>query len=185
MREPSEWIVRHAGRLVPGASVLDVAAGEGRHARWLAARGCQVTAIDRAPAALVTLRSIPGVSVIDADIEADRAGAWPVAPASFDALVVTHYLHRPLFPAMAASLRPGGYLLYETFMVGNERYGRPSSAAFLLRESELLTAFPGLRILAFEQGLRPGSSPRVVQRLLAWAPGGGPELPSLAPGQIL
>jgi SAM-dependent methyltransferase len=185
MTEPSDWILRYAGLLSPGASVLDVAAGQGRHARWLAARGCRVTAIDRAPEALTSLRSIAGLTVIEADIEADRADAWPVPPGSFDALVVTHYLHRPLFPRMAASLRPGGYLLYETFMVGNERYGRPSSPAFLLRESELLAAFATLRVIAFEQGVRPGPSPRVVQRLLACAPGGSLELPSLASGQIL
>ncbi len=181
MSAPSTWVLRHSDLLVAGLRVLDVAAGDGRHARWLAARGCRVSAIDRAPAALEALRLIPGIEVLDADIE---AAPWPLAPASFDVLLVTNYLHRPLFPVLATALRPGGLLIYETFMAGNERYGRPSSPAFLLREGELLEAFADFRVLAFEQGLRQGTVPRVVQRLLALAPGGGPELPPLASDQI-
>jgi SAM-dependent methyltransferase len=178
---PSDWLVRHAELLSPGIEVLDLAAGSGRHARWLAGRGCRVTAIDRSPEALASLSRIEGVRVFEADVE---AGPWPVTPASLDAVVVTNYLHRPLYGAIAASLRPGGVLVYETFMIGNERYGRPSNPAFLLREGELLEAFAGLRVVAFEQGLIEGASPRVVQRLLARAAPGELQLPAQGVLQI-
>jgi len=145
--------------------VLDLACGYGRHARHFGAHGARVTAIDRDAAALATLAGVPGVTTQCADLE---GAPWPCAPASFDAVVVTNYLHRPNFPDLVASLRPGGVLIYETFMAGNERYGKPSNPAFLLRPGELLEAFGGaLAVTAFEQGT-VGHPPRaVVQRLCA------------------
>ena len=59
-------------------------------------------------------------------------------------------------------------LLYETFAIGNERYGRPSNPDYLLRENELLDLAVGrLTIVAFEQGAVDGDRPAVVQRLAA------------------
>jgi hypothetical protein len=88
-------------------------------------------------------------------------------------VVVANYLHRPLFPALAAALAPGGVLLYETFMAGNERFGRPSNPAFLLRPGELWSAFDGLQIVAFEQGLARSPKPAMRQRLCARRPPNG------------
>ena|SRR5262245_2882656 len=162
---PSPWIERWAPLVKPGAAVLDLACGHGRHARYFAARGCSVVAVDRDQSALATLAEIQRVQVKRADLEGE---AWPFAPACFDAIVVTNYLHRPLFASLAAALRPEGVLLYETFMCGNERFGKPANPAFLLRPNELFEAFAGrLRVAAFEQGevLRP--KPALIQRLCA------------------
>ena len=82
-------------------------------------------------------------------------------------MVVANYLHRPLFAALAAALDEGGVLIYETFMTGNEKFGRPSNPAFLLRPGELLQAFPGLATVAFEQGTVERPKPAVIQRLCA------------------
>jgi hypothetical protein len=82
---------------------------------------------------------------------------------------VTHYLHRPLFPALGAALAQGGMLIYETFAVGNERFGRPSNPDFLLRPGELLDAFAGLTVIAFEQGEVNRPRPAVIQRIAAIA----------------
>ncbi len=60
-------------------------------------------------------------------------------------MVVTNYLHRPLFPMLLDALASGGVLLYETFMAGNERFGRPSRPEFLLKDGELLD----LRVAVF------------------------------------
>jgi len=107
-------------------------------------------------------------------VNADLEGApWPFAPAQFDAVIVTSYLHRPLFGAIAASLRGGGALIYETFMAGNERFGRPSNPDYLLRPHELLGAFAALDVVAFEQGVEQVPAPRAVQRIAALARGGG------------
>jgi len=158
---PSPWVERWAHLIAPRGSVLDVAAGHGRHATWLAARGHVVTAIDRDAAAMAPLSGI--AEVVVADIE---AAPWPLAGRRFDAVVVTNYLWRPLLPTLTASLSEGGVLLYETFAAGNETVGRPSRRDFLLAPGELLQAAAGLRIVAYEDGFLPNPE-RFVQRLAA------------------
>jgi hypothetical protein len=87
----------------------------------------------------------------------------------YDGIVVANYLHRPLFAAIAAALAPNGVLIYETFLIGNERFGHPRNPAFLLRPGELLEAFAALTTLAFEQGEVTLPRPSVIQRIAALA----------------
>jgi SAM-dependent methyltransferase len=155
---PSEWVVRWAPRVKRGP-VLDVASGGGRHARYFAERRLEVVAVDREP------QSIPGVRFVQADLE--DGTPWPFAGQRFGAIVVTNYLHRPLFKSIADSLDEGGVLIYETFMIGNERFGRPSNPAFLLKPGELREAFASLRIEAFEEGEVARPKPAVIQRICA------------------
>ena len=161
--EPSAWIVEWVAQIRPGGEVLDVACGNGRHARFLARLGFEVHAVDR-DASL--FRDIPdGVSFLEADLE---AGPWPYAGRRFDGIVVTHYLHRPLLPVLVASLEPGGVLIYETFAQGNERFGKPSNPAFLLAPGELLEAVRGsLRVLGYEDRVVDAPRPAAIQRLCA------------------
>ncbi len=159
---PSDWVLRHTRDLAPGRHVLDLACGSGRHVRWLAERGHRVTALDRDAAALATLEGI-AAERIEADIE---AGPWPLADRHFDLVVVTNYLWRPLLPAIAACVAPGGRLVYETFALGNERHGRPSRPDFLLRPGELLgLADAQLQVSAYEDGLLDAPMRR-VQRIV-------------------
>jgi SAM-dependent methyltransferase len=141
--------------LVTRGPVLDVASGAGRHAAYFAARGLEVVAVDRDD------QVIPGVRFVKADLE--DGSPWPFA-AHFGAIIVTNYLHRPLLPTVGRALAEGGVLIYETFMVGNERYGKPSNPNFLLRPGELLEAFRELTVVAFEQGT---TGKAVVQRICA------------------
>lgn len=166
---PSPWIARFAALVPTGARVLDLACGEGRHARLFAVRGCRVVAVDRDPAALARLADVATIDARTLDLE---TGAWPLAGERFDAIVVANYLHRPLFPHLAAALVPDGVLLYETFARGNEAYGRPSNPAFLLERDELLARLhPPLTVVAFEQGRVHGAGrDAVVQRLAAVGP---------------
>jgi SAM-dependent methyltransferase len=159
--EPSPWVRRWAALIVRGGHVLDVACGSGRHLRWLAARGFAVTGVDRDAGALEPLRLL-GRAVV-ADIE---NGPWPFAGETFDAVVVTNYLWRPLLPTLVASVADGGVLIYETFALGNEAFGKPSNPAFLLRPGELLEACRELHVVAYEDGLLEGP-PRRVQRIAA------------------
>ncbi len=156
---PSEWVRRWARLVRPGGRVLDVACGGGRHARLLAELGYRVLGVDRDPGT-----PVPGVEVRVADLE---AGPWPLEGERFDAVVVVNYLHRPLFPRLLESLAAGGVLIYETFALGNERYGRPSNPDFLLQPNELLERTRALRPVAFEQGTVVRPKPAVVQRLCA------------------
>ena len=161
--EVSGWVRRWAHLVKPGATLLDLACGHGRHARWFTQRGVAVTGIDRDAAALSGL--VECARTVVADLEAD---SWPLGAETFDAVLVTNYLWRPLMPAIAASIASGGVLIYETFAIGNERFGKPSNPAFLLRPGELLelASAHGLRVVAYEDGtLREPH--RVVQRIVA------------------
>lgn len=164
---PSDWVVRWAHLIPGGGEVLDIAAGHGRHARWLAARGHHVVALERDGAALAALAGIGAVEPVQADLE--DGSPWPLAESRrFAAVVVTRYLHRPLLPRLAALLAPGGVLVYETFARGNETVGRPSNPAFLLAPGELLDAVrPALRVIAFEDGFEATPRPAFVQRICA------------------
>ncbi len=162
--------MRWAKLVTPGRPVLDVAAGAGRHSTFFAARGHPVTAVERHVAALAAaMDNAAGskVRVIAADLE--DGTPWPLPGETFGGVVVTSYLHRPLFPVLVAALEPGGVLLYETFMTGQERYGRPTNPAFLLRDGELLDVARagGLSVVAYEAGPVDESRPAMVQRIAA------------------
>ena len=160
---PSEWVQRWAPLIPPGGRVLDVASGSGRHARWLATHGHPVDAVDRDAEALATLSDARGVTTHCADLE---NGPWPFEAGRYAGVVVTNYLHRPLFPELLAALTPRGVLIYETFAVGNERYGRPSNPAFLLKPGELLDVLRGrLRVIAYEDVHVEHPKPAMVQRV--------------------
>src|SRR5690606_8017512 len=108
---PSGWVMRFAP-LIGAGDVLDLACGSGRHAKWLAARGHAVVAVDRDEAALA-LASGPGIQTMQTDLEGEDDAVWPFEAGRFAAIVVTNYLHRPLFPHMLRSLAKGGVLIYE------------------------------------------------------------------------
>lgn len=156
---PSDWVVRWAG-LIERGPVLDVASGSGRHARLFAQRGLEVVAVDREQQAFGGK-----VKFVKADLE--DGSPWPFAGQRFAGVVVANYLHRPLMKVLEESLDEGGVLIYETFMAGNERYGRPSRPDFLLRPGELLEAFAALTVAAFEQGTVERPKKAVVQRICA------------------
>jgi len=160
---PSPWIERFAPLIPPGGRVLDLACGRGRHARFLASRGHAVEAVDRDAAAVAALADAAGVTTRQADLE---GGPWPYYGEVFEGIVVSRYLHRPLMPNLLAALGPGGILIYETFMVGNERLGKPENPAFLLRAGELLELVrKRFTVIAFEQGEVGLPRPAVVQRI--------------------
>jgi len=150
--------VRWAPRIARGP-VLDVACGGGRHARFFRDRGLEVLAVDREPVEL------EGIRFVKAELE--KGDPWPFAGQRFGGIVVTNYLHRPLFPHLVSSLDEGGVLIYETFMAGNERFGKPSNPEFLLRPGELREAFKGLQELGFEEGEFDKPKRSMIQRICA------------------
>ena len=160
---PSVWVSRFLPLIKPGGLVLDLAAGSGRHVRLLRDCGFAVCAVDRDTTALLAFAG-PYCEVRRIDLETNDRGQLGD---HYDGIIVTNYLHRPLLPAIARALAPGGVLIYETFARGNERFGRPRNPDFLLRPGELLEAFTTLTVVAFEQGEVSGPRPAVIQRLAA------------------
>jgi SAM-dependent methyltransferase len=162
---PSPWLIRHAPLIRAGGSVLDLACGNGRNTRWLAEQGWRVEAVDRDASAIAGLQEIPGVHAWVANLE---QGLWSFEGQHFDAIVVCRYLHRPLLPKLAEALAESGVLIYETFMRGQEKFGRPQNPDFLLRSDELYEAYgKTLTVVAFEQGVAEAPKPAMVQRLCA------------------
>ena len=158
---PSDWVRRWAPLIPSGSTVLDVACGAGRHVRWFHSRGFPVVGVDQSAQALDACSDLG--EMVCADLE---NGPWPFAGRQFGAVVVTNYLWRPLWPALLASVAPGGVLLYETFARGNETVGRPARAEFLLAPGELLRACATLHVVAYEDGFLPQPE-RFVQRIAA------------------
>ena len=170
--QPSGWVGRFAG-LMPAGLVLDLACGSGRHVPLITGLGHPVLAVDRDLAALASIQAAghAALQTLQFDLENEQAAQhpdWPFAPARFAGIVVTNYLHRPLFDAMLASLAPGGVLIAETFADGNGLFGKPSNPAFLLQPGELLALAQrasDLRVLAFEDGYVAAPKPAMVQRI--------------------
>lgn len=174
MDAPSPFLLAHLDALAAAARrgpVVDLACGEGRHALALAARGIAVIGVDRDGAGLRGLQARARAECLPirglwADLEASPS--LPFGPARCGALLVFRYLHRPLCAALAASLRAGGLLLYETFTTAQRELGYgPRNPAFLLEPGELPRLFPQLEVLETWEGLTPGERPAALARLLA------------------
>ena len=163
---PFLWIVRFAPLVLPGEAVLDLACGAGRHTRLFLERGRPVTGVDVDVSGLDDLRQHPRLEIVQANLE--DGSPWPLPNRRFGAVVVTNYLWRPLFGPMLDAIEEGGVLLYETFALGNEAYGRPTDPDFLLRPGELIEAVRGrLQIVAYEHGYLDHPRPAIKQRLCA------------------
>lgn len=166
--QPSAWVTRFT-HLIPSGEVLDLASGAGRHSRWLAVQGHPVLAVDRNADALA-LAAGEGIKTQQVNLETGNPEQdWPFAAERFAGVVVVNYLHRPLWKKMIASLALDGILLYETFALGNEQFGKPSNPDFLLRHGELLeiAGQHGLQVIAYENGYTDNPKPAMVQRICA------------------
>ena len=158
---PEPWLTDNQDLLPGSGQALDVASGRGRHALWLAAKGLVTVAIDCDPDAVQFLNyegrrlGLPATAaVVDLErVDVDGLEGLPLpSKGAFDVIVVVHYLHRPLFPALRAALRPGGVLVYETFTKAQAARGKPCSPAFLLDSGELATLVAPLEILRAREG---------------------------------
>ncbi len=164
-----DWLTRHVDLLPVHGRALDVACGRGRHALWLAERGLDTVAVDRDAEAVQAVQHEARRRGLDVDarvqdLETDHAS---LGDALYDVIVVVHYLHRPLFPALVRALRPGGLLIYETFTRAQAARGKPTNPAFLLESGELPTLVAPLEILRAREGDYEG---RFVASVVAMAP---------------
>lgn len=139
IRGPAPWVLDNADLLRPGMRVLDVAAGRGRHALLFAAAGWPVTAIDRDGARLAALAAVAARLgwPLTTEVRDLETAAADLGTDAYDLIVVTHYLHRPLMPAIVRALAPGGLLVYETFTTAQAARGKPTNPDYLLQPGEL------------------------------------------------
>jgi tellurite methyltransferase len=152
--EPATWLVMNRTWLPASGTALDVACGRGRNALWLAQHGFVTTAVDRSAVAVAELNAVAQRDALPiratfVDLE---EGVPDLGEAAFDVIVVFHYLHRRLFPALVAALRPGGVLVYETFLRAQGARGKPTNPDFLLEPGELPRLVAPLEIRASREG---------------------------------
>ena len=158
MLTPARWLTDHRSLLPAQGDALDVACGRGRNALWLAAEGFIVRGVDRDAAAVEALNTEAARShfPVTGDVVDLESGDPGLGVSAFDLVVVTNYLHRPLFPYLLAALRPGGTLVYETFTRAQARRGKPTNPAFLLERDELRQLVAPLVILTAREGEAEG-----------------------------
>ncbi|MBX3023392.1 class I SAM-dependent methyltransferase [bacterium] len=170
---PSELLTQHRDLLPPGRA-LDVASGDGRHALWLARQGYAVDAFDLSHAGLLRLLARGrhehlAIHAIQANLE-----DFPLPTTRYAVVVNTYYLQRSLFPALRRAVRPGGAIVFETFLREQARIGHPRNPAFLLEPGELRAAFAGFEMLVDEEGCFAGArGPAYLARLIARRPSQG------------
>ena len=166
LNSPSKWVTRFVTLIAPGGTVLDLASGHGRHTKFLLKNGFKVTSLDANISGLKTISDKNGLEIIEKNLE--KCGSWPLGQRQFSGVIVTNYLHRPLFPHIISSLKDNGVLIYETFAIGNQNFGKPTNPKFLLKPGELLAeVFGKLRIVAYEEGFFQTPKKSVKQRICA------------------
>jgi len=164
---PAAWLVMNRPRLPSSGRALDVACGRGRNAVWLAQQGFATTAIDREPSVVAALDARvrrEGLPLTALAMDLESVVGVTLGEGAYDVVVVVHYLHRSLFPALLAALRPGGVLVYETFTVAQAARGRPTNPAFLLEPGELPRLVAPLAVVAAREGDYEG---RMVSSVVA------------------
>ena len=162
---PSPWVKRFARTIPHGGLVLDLACGAGRHSSFLVSLGYSVLAVDQDISAVKNLQN-PNIDAFEFDLEASE---WPLDGRTFSGIVVTNYLYRPFLDRLPKMLLENGVLIYETFALGNERFGKPSNPNFLLREGELLDLAEqfSLKVHAYEDIYVDQPKPAIIQRICA------------------
>ena len=168
---PDPFLVNAYAELLDGVnprSALDVAGGVGRHAIWLAQRGWRVNLLD-----------VSDVGIKQAQENAQRTGTETLVSTEtrdlntmqdfgreqYDLVIVFFFLLRELFPALAAAIKPGGFLIYKTYTSEQTHFiGGPSHPMFLLAPNELLRAFSSLRVLHYHETIQEKGVAELVAR---------------------
>ena len=136
--------------------VLDLACGTGQNGLMLARQGIPVVFADKSASALEVVKqhlvedALPG-RIWQVDLE--QPDTNPLSGQNFSAIIGFRYLHRPLFPAIKNAVEPGGLVVYETFTIENQRFGRPNNRDFLLQPGELKTIFQDWQIIFYFEGV--------------------------------
>jgi SAM-dependent methyltransferase len=150
---PAEFLVANRTLLGKGKA-LDIAMGAGRNAVYLAKEGFDVLGIEIAPDAVekaIALAAAENVKV--STIVADLEGGYHLEPSAYDLIICFYYLHRPLIAEIKKALKPGGVVVYETYLCDQAQWGKPANPDHLLKHDELLNMFCDWRITKYREGI--------------------------------
>jgi len=162
----SNWVSENYDYIKKKGLILDLACGSGRHGRFLLEKGFDVVFLDRDTSQLDWVPEVFRSQIIKHDLESGTS--WDFSPCSFDAVVVTNYLYRPIFPDLLSIIDEGGVLIYETFSKGNEIYGKPTNPNYLLEPEELIDLVrPTMRLISFKEGYSNEGKESITQKIVA------------------
>jgi len=166
MNEPSSWIKKIIYSIEPGGNLIDIACGQGRHSIEFANR-YKIFAVDKNKNFLKKLKNIKNVETINEDLE--NSLKWSFTKNKFKVVLISNYLFREKIGDLFNLVDIGGYLIYETFAIGNEKYGKPTNPDYLLCRDELLEIKPKnfITIDYFFGERFENTKKSVVQRLAA------------------
>ena len=162
---PSRWIINCVEAVTNNKElqILDFASGNGRHSKSLADNNRKITAVDNDDVKLSTYKNYQSIKTICFDLESEES--WPLKRNYYDIVIVTNYLYRPKIKKIGDLVKENGYLFYETFARGNERYGKPSNPNFLLKDKELIRVFKKkFKILYYFNGQGFSNEKKIIQR---------------------
>ncbi|MBI2182024.1 MAG: class I SAM-dependent methyltransferase [Deltaproteobacteria bacterium] len=137
---------------IPRGWALDIATGKGRNAIFLAEQGFDVVAVDVSPVALDDARKRAAGKSLSISWQQADLERVELPEATYDLVVDFNYLQRSLIPQIKAALKPGGHVIFETYLIGQEMIGHPKNPAYLLRHNELLELFRDFRVLCYREG---------------------------------
>ncbi len=165
MTKPSRWVMEILNDFHHYSTLIDVACGKGRHVKKLMRR-FKVTAVDYDVEALKEFKKLKNVEVINQDLEDESD--WVFLNRKFDIVLITNYLFRKKTKDLFKLVNDNGLIVYETFGVGNEKFGKPKNPNYLLKEKELLNFMPkSFRVLNYFHGQVKFPKPSIIQRLAA------------------
>jgi 2-polyprenyl-3-methyl-5-hydroxy-6-metoxy-1,4-benzoquinol methylase len=137
---------------IPRGRALDIATGKGRNAIFLAEQGFDVVAIDVSPVALDEARKRAAGQSLSISWQQADLEQIELPKTTYDLIVNFNYLQRSLIPQIKTALKPGGHVIFETYLIGQEMIGHPKNPAYLLGHNELLEQFRDFRVLCYREG---------------------------------
>ena len=167
IKEPATFLVEQLDRLPPGRA-LDLAAGSGRNALFLAAHGYPTDAVDASEVAVEKLSALAKKESLPIVTTRAELPDYTIAKNTFAVILNFYFLERKLFRTIKEGLIDGGMLLFETYTLEQARFGRPCNPEFLLKPNELLHSFSDLHIIYYHERIdNSGASPKAIASLLA------------------
>lgn len=152
-KEPAKLLVDFID-ILPKGKALDIAMGEGRHALYLAAQGFEVEGLDKseeAVAACLASAKSRGLKLSARTVDLEAA---QLSPGRYDVITCFYYLQRSLIPQIKEALKPGGMVVYETFLIDNHlQFGHPRNRDYCFEHNELLNCFRDYRVLFYREGM--------------------------------